>query len=234
MDAETSARLDAALAAIQQRWGVSSVRLLGDTSSQQGLTTGFSALDHALAPVGIPYGAVTELVGSPTSGMTSLAYAILHRAQTQGSHVLYIDLQSTFDPTYAARQAVDLSRLFLARPQDNFQALDIAHQVLTRGSRLIIALDFGTQPPALVLLRRLSSTLSKSGCIVLLLLPASRRSNSDTPSVLRLLVERVAWQRRGQDISGWRAGVTILYRRGAPAGSRVEIDIALDGRSATP
>jgi hypothetical protein len=234
MNAEKSARLEAALAAIQHKWGVSLVRPLNELNTQRGMATGYPALDALLTPLGVPYGTVTELLGKPTSGMTTLAYSILRQAQSDGGYVLYIDLDSTFDPRYAALRGVELTRLFLARPETNYQALDIAHDVLASGSEVCILLDLGSAVPNSNRLRRVTSVLAKSGCVVLLLIPAgAQRREQESPAALRLLIERVKWLKRGRDVIGWRSSITILKSRQHPESNRIEIDIWLEGHAQT-
>jgi recombination protein RecA len=229
VNADKSARLDAALAAIQHKWGVSLVRHLNEIATRQGIASGYIDLDSAL-PAGVPYGAVTELMGKPTSGMTTLALSILRQAQGGTGYILYVDLDSTFDPRYAALCGIDLERLFLARPETNFEALDIAHDVLASGSHVAIALDLGSHLPEARLLRRVRAALAKSGCIALFLIPHYDASHlvTDRPAALRLLIERVHWLRRGQDVTGLRSKVTILKSQHAQTVRHVEIDIWLE------
>ena len=111
--------LQSTLEAIRRRWGPDAVR---QASAQRAaepacLPTGFAALDRALALGGIPRGRITELVGAPTSGMTTLALTLIARAQQQGSQPVFIDLDHALDPAYAARCGVEVGPLLLARPR---------------------------------------------------------------------------------------------------------------------
>ncbi len=227
MDADKTARLDAALAAIQMRWGAGSVRLLNNLPSPQpGVLTGFATLDTLLAPGGIPRGAVTELLGVPTSGMTTLAYNIAREGQGTGGYIIYIDVDATFDPAYAAACGIALERLLLARPESDFEALGMAYDLLVSGRELLVLLDLGGCSPDARQLRRIHAALSRSGCIVLLLLN-TLRPLAESTAALRLLVQRRTWLWHGAEIGGYGAEVTLLKSR-CHAGAVVSLDFWLD------
>ena len=234
MDGEKSARLDKLLITLQQRWGANALRKANEIPpAARGVLTGFPTLDAVLGPGGIPRCQTTELVGRATSGMTTLAYKILHHAQAQDVYAIYIDLESNFDPDYAARCGVALDRLFLVRPDTRVEALDIAYDLLASGSVGVLALDLGRTVPESRLLRRLTSALARSQCVILLLvwLPDDRSSQfviNDSPSALRLLVERQAWLCQTDDIVGYQAVVTVLKGR-TGVGKQVKIGITFDG-----
>lgn len=233
VDTEKTARLDAMLASIQQRWG-NHVMRQGQPIITQPLpvvSTSFASLDTALGG-GIPVGQTTELLGRPTSGMTTLAYKIVASAQSTSAYGIYIDLDSTFDPDSAGRCGLALDRIFVARPDTDMQALGIARDLLDSGSVAVIALDMGTIQPKAQQLRRLTTTLTHRGCLVLLMLtlPASARPQTyqiSSPSALRLLIEHRRWFERQSDIRGYQACVTLLKHRTA-SGKQVEIDIDFD------
>lgn len=229
VDAEKQAQLDALLANIQQRWGAD-VILQGYTSRQRPkISTGFAALDVALDG-GIPTGQATELLGKLTSGMTTLGYKIIASAQSASASGIYIDLDSTFDPDYAQRCGIALDRLFLARAETDTQALDIARDLIQSGSIAVIALDMGQLQPNESQLRRLTSVLSRSGCVVLLMLtlPAIVSPQvylNGSPTAMRLLVERRAWLKRQSDIRGYCVAVSVLRH---PQAFGKHIDMVID------
>jgi recombination protein RecA len=166
-------------------------------------------------------------LGAPTSGATTLALHIVCQAQASRDCALYIDLDSTFDPAYAARCGVALDRLFLARPDTALQALDLARDLLVSGSVAALVLDVGRARPQPHLLRRLSAGLTRWGGLVLLLawlendIPAP-----DWPAALRLQVERMRWLVSGDDVVGYCARVTVLKGR---EGAQVEVEFRVDG-----
>ena len=66
---------------LQQRFGVNAVGVLGDRVREvDPIPTGFAALDAALGQGGIRRGQLSALVGTPTSGATTLALKLLATA----------------------------------------------------------------------------------------------------------------------------------------------------------
>ncbi len=76
--------------------------------------TGIPAIDTLLEG-GLPVGAITELVGSMSSGRTTLAQAALATVTAAGKAVAWIDASDALDPQSAAAAGVDLSRQLWVR-----------------------------------------------------------------------------------------------------------------------
>ena len=76
--------------------------------------TGISEID-ALLEGGLPLGAITELVGPPCSGRTTLAQAALAAMTAAGKAVAWVDASDTLDPVSAAAAGIDLSRQLWVR-----------------------------------------------------------------------------------------------------------------------
>jgi hypothetical protein len=229
-------RLDTLLNNIHQRWGSQALRPLRAVSTQRPLVpTGFPALDAMLGG-GVPTGQVTELLGRPTSGKTTLAYHILARGQGERAFGIYIDLDRTFDPEYASRCGVCLERLFLIRPDTEPIALDIARELLAGDHAAVIVLDMGHALPDVQQLYRLRAVLQRSGCAVvnLITLPDGADpavSLRGSPAELRLLATRQSWLRDQAEICGYRVRVAVL-KSAQMNGRTAEIDIALDDTGA--
>src|SRR4051794_34749254 len=105
VDGERAATLHRVITAIQRRWGERALRLFGQSSVDAPLAvipTGLADLDTALGIGGLPRGRLTEVMGAPTSGATTIALRTLAQAQSHGDCVGYIDVQANFDPEYAA------------------------------------------------------------------------------------------------------------------------------------
>jgi len=77
-------------------------------------STGVAEVD-ALLEGGLPVGAITEMVGTESSGRTSLALSFLAGITRAGSVCAWIDVLNTLDPESAAAAGVDLSRLLWVR-----------------------------------------------------------------------------------------------------------------------
>src|SRR4051794_6445170 len=95
--------LDAAVAGIRQRFGSHALHTLGEAESVASVSTGFAKLDKALGIGGVPRGHITEFVGTPTSGIHTMAFKVIASAHRMGEMVVYLDLGQTFDPDYAVR-----------------------------------------------------------------------------------------------------------------------------------
>src|SRR5205085_8749600 len=76
---------------------------------------------------------LTEFLGIPTSGMTTIALTLLAHAQAQGDMAAYIDLSRSFDAEYAALVGVDLAALLLVRPSSAADSLEIMHALIGSG-----------------------------------------------------------------------------------------------------
>lgn len=241
MDQERTTRLTAMMASIQKQWGTAALQPLSCMTSKPvlaGIPTGFALLDAVLGASGIPCGQTTELLGRPTSGMTTLAYRIVAAAQQQNQYALYVDVESVFNPTYAVQCGIQLNQLFLARPETELDALDIARDLIEKGSVGAIVLDLGQSLPNIHHLRRLATLLSHSGCVVLLLIALADGASpqsimSGSPAALRLILERDSWLQRDVDVYGYRTQVTVWGRHQA-SGKRVSIDIDINQTGDAP
>ncbi len=220
---------------LQKRFGDHAISTLGARgTSAAALPTGFPELDTALGAGGIPDRGLTELVGVPTSGMTTLALRIIASAHADAAPVVYLDGAGTFDPDYAARCEVDPDRLLLVQPEDAAQALLIARDCARTNSVRLIVLDLvglpvrGSKP-----LEQLREALVRTRCAALLL------HNEPVPTTLNDLFQlqlRLAWTgwvTQGHDVSGYRVQVTVVKDK-ARAGERQVVlelhpDRAVDG-----
>lgn len=240
MSDDKSKRLQLTLWDIQNRWGQKAVSVLSTLTGSDdsvSIKTGFEVLDVALAGGGIPRGRITELVGAPTSGMTTLAHKIAASAQTTDGAAAYIDLSGTLDPDYALRCGVLLDRLLIIRPKTAEQALEVARDLLKEGKLGIITLDMvvhGTleRIPSLgTALRRFTEPLVKSRCAVLFLFsPASHQDWQalDEFSHTRLFIERQEWLYKRRDVQGYGVQITVVKDKANAGEKRVQVEITFD------
>ena len=75
---------------------------------------GIPELD-ALLEGGLPLGAISELVGPPCSGRTTLAQSVLAGITAAGKAVAWVDTDDTLDPESAAAAGIDLSHQLWVR-----------------------------------------------------------------------------------------------------------------------
>jgi recombination protein RecA len=243
-------QLDMAVATIQRRYGPRSLvkgKSASSASDVPNIPTGFPVLDRALGIGGLPKGRMCELVGPATSGKTTLAVKFLAQAQTGGGQVAYVDQALYFDPDYAHRCGLDLSRLLVGTAYDLREALAMTEALIRSGSVAALvfdALDFlWTDPEAASLLaatlNRLPAALSRAGTILLVLHEAA---SGDPPTggspalsalahyaAVRLQVVRERWVHHHRDIRGYEARVEVLKNRLGPAGRTVKLTIEFNG-----
>jgi hypothetical protein len=139
-------------------------------------STGLPALDE----IGVPRGALSELVTTPTAGPggSLLLYGLLHAALREGERVVLIDGKDSFAPKSLPQ--ADLDRLVWVRCRDAGQAIKAADLVVRDGNvPLVIALL--TLNPAGELRRipptawqRLQLLAEKSGVTLLAFMPQAQ------------------------------------------------------------
>ena len=108
--------------------------------------TGIPAIDHLTAG-GIARGALTEISGPPSSGRTSLLFAILGNATQQGECCAWIDTAGAFDPYSAAHAGADLERILWVNCAGNAEHALKAVDLLTQaGGFGLVVLDLADTP----------------------------------------------------------------------------------------
>ena len=253
---EKKRKLEMTVAALQDRWGVRAVRRLRDrqVTSIPHVPTGFPQLDEALGIGGLPRGRISEIVGAPTSGIATITLKIVASAQEQAGTAIYVDPEHTFDPDYAARCGLQLSRLVLVRPYDMRQALAIVQDFVLGGEVNILVFDapfdlLSDPRQAQILasaLSRLIAPLGRTNCALLFLtsLPpksspleepqppvASYPNSSALPhyAAVRLFIQRGRWIYRQRDIRGYQAQIVVAKNKLGAAGKRVSVSITFNG-----
>lgn len=103
--------------------------------------TGVPHIDGALGG-GLSRGHLSEIIGSRSSGRTSVICRVLAAATERGEAVALIDTCDRFDPASAEAAGVDLSRLLWIRDTgDAARALKAMNLVLQAGGFGIVAFD---------------------------------------------------------------------------------------------
>ena len=238
-------KLDTAVATLHRRFGpqvlVKGAARRDGSAVVPHIPTGFPDLDRVLGIGGLPKGKVCEVVGPATSGKTTLALKFLAQAQA-GGQVAYVDQALYFDPDYAHRCGMDLSRLIVGQPADMEEALAMTEALARSGHLAALvfdALDFFWTDPTIAsrlaaTLNRLPAPLARSGT-VLLILHEAPDSGSPALSALahsaavRLRVVREGWLHRHGDVRGYKARVEVLKNRLGPAGRTANIRIEFNG-----
>ena len=97
---------------------------------------------------GLPRGAISEFVGPPSSGRTSLLLATLAAATKRGEACALVDLNDAFDAVSGAEAGIDLDRLLWVRCEGNGEhALKATDLLLQGGGFGLVAFDLGDIAP---------------------------------------------------------------------------------------
>ncbi|PIR46649.1 MAG: recombinase RecA [Candidatus Vogelbacteria bacterium CG10_big_fil_rev_8_21_14_0_10_45_14] len=139
----SSKNVEAALRAIESKFGEGSIMKLGDRPKVGvgAISTGSIGLDAALGIGGLPRGRVIEIYGPESSGKTTLALHVIAEAQKKGGLCAFIDAEHALDPDYSAKLGVNTDDLLISQPDYGEQALEIAESLIRSGSIDVIVID---------------------------------------------------------------------------------------------
>ena len=104
------------------------------------IPTGSLALDIETGG-GYPCGRVIELFGRESAGKSFMALKAVAEAQKLGKVAVWIDVEGSFDPVWAALLGVNLKKLKLSRPETGELACDVMDAVIRSGECGILVLD---------------------------------------------------------------------------------------------
>lgn len=207
---------------LEKRWGAGVLKPARTHHGIEVLPTGFTQLD-ALLGGGVPRGQLTELIGKPTSGRSTLAYHLIASAHKKSEPVVYLDEAGAFDPDYAVRCGIKLPNLLLVRTQPATR-LDLLQDVVaSRVPGMVVLSSTAAQDQRLLvaLIDRIHPVLTSSPCILLLL----GKSPISSLATLRLQTELQRWVMQGEDIAGFQTKVTLLKSRRGNEGKYVDLTI---------
>jgi hypothetical protein len=240
----STSTLDALVAQLQQQFGTKAAQRGTALRAPRAATipTGFAALDRALPNGGIPRGVLTELVGAPTTGASTLVLSIIAQAQAQSDRACYLDLGGTFAAEYAAHCGVQLGALLLARPATAREAVEIIATLIARhaagvlvvdGLPHLLAMPDGPQQLA-ALLRRLRAGAPSSCALLMLNPPPSDFLPARTlpahhalagAAALRLRLTHARWIFQQQFLIGCESTVDILPPPFTDASAHVVVSV---------
>ncbi len=250
---EKRRELETTIIALQDKWGKGAIRRFEESRREVAhVSTGFPSLDEKLGIGGLPRGRITEILGKPTSGLTTIALKIAKNAQKDGGLILYFDQAQTFDPEYTDLLGVDLNQLVLLRPNDIHQsALILLDAVVSGGIRLIIVEIQGDKQVSQIwspTLDKIIAPLGHSDTILLFLthlpaFPASAPVNQSQGkprltkqnmrivshyAALRLFVQRSGWLIQGRELEGYKTRVKVIKNKFGPTGGVVDLTIPIN------
>lgn len=163
------------------------------------LPTGSAPLDRLLEG-GFPRGQLSEVCGAPSSGRTSLAYALLAATTARGEIAALVDCGDRFDPRCARGAGIELPRLLWVRPHDERGALRAAEILIGTSGLGLVILDLADGLSALIAARftsawpRLARQATASN-VTLVLFSRERLAGGFAALCLRLRGARPLWPR---------------------------------------
>lgn len=127
--------------AINKRWGEGSMMMASDPSLQiKRIPTGILSVDIALGG-GIARGRHTEMYGGYSVGKTYVAYRTIASAQKKKIKCAFIDVEGSFDPTFAEHAGVKLDKLAFHQQEHGNRVIDFIETLLRSQQYGVICLD---------------------------------------------------------------------------------------------
>lgn len=103
--------------------------------------TGSLGLNLALGVGGLPFGRIIEAYGPESSGKTTLALHAIAEVQKMGENAAYIDVEYSFDQSYAKNLGIDLDNLLVVQPDCGESALEIVDMLVMSGEVSLVVVD---------------------------------------------------------------------------------------------
>ena len=185
----------------------------GTKPGTPGLATGLVALDTALPGGGLPRGRLTELVGAPGSGKTTVVRHMVERAVGDGWWVAYVDATRTLAPRDWAH--VGKAGLWVVRPDEPARGAWCTDVLLRSGAFALVGLDGAPMLARGVAVRL--TRLARAADAAFLVLGDDTKA-SELAGSLRLRVKRAALFRRPhtQEDGPRPFALTVVIEKGGP------------------
>lgn len=125
-----------------KKFGAHTTRLANEVAPVNRLPTGIFELDYALGG-GLPRARFIEIYGVESSCKTNLVMSSIAQNQriNPGQRNVFVDLENSFSPEWAAQWGVDVERLIILQPDYAEQAVDMIEGLLYAEDLGVLAVD---------------------------------------------------------------------------------------------
>lgn len=124
---------------------------------------GIADIDAASHCGGVPFGKLIEIFGHESSGKSLLSLYLIASAQKIGKECVLVDIEQSFDPSWAQQHGVDVPKLIYNNDfSSGEQALEYAYQFAKSGAVGLIVID---STAALVPLSELEGSLEDNAVV---------------------------------------------------------------------
>jgi hypothetical protein len=189
-----------------------------DRPAQAALPTGVAALDAVLPGGGLPRGRLTELLGRPGSGRTTLLRQVVEHLVLAGTWVAYVDATRTLSPRDWAALG-HREELWVVRPRDAQRGAWCTDVLLRSGAFGLVVLD-GAPPLSRAVAIRLTRLAQDSGA-ALVVLGAAEQGATMLGGALRMRVGGESTERsvERRAASGMGASGLVAHTTRQPGGA---------------
>lgn len=126
---------------VNDKWGEGTMRFASDPDlAITRIPCGILSVDYALGG-GFPRGRHIEVFGSYSVGKTYTMLRLIAKAQELGLTCAYIDVENSFDPTFAESIGIDLEELAYHRQEHGNRVIDFMETLLRSELYDVIILD---------------------------------------------------------------------------------------------